>query len=84
MHYSKAVYRTFSGTNSKQLDHYIIPITIDDKQDLLLLHVGTNDRHINPNHIKVANNIIKIGISCKKYGANEVFTLSVLVKKNPT
>ena len=39
----KAFSRLFSSANSKQLDHYIILTLADDKPDVALLHVGTND-----------------------------------------
>ena len=33
----------FSGGNSRQLNFYIISTLIDDKPDVVLLHVGTNN-----------------------------------------
>ena len=53
----KAFFRSFSGgANSKQVDHYIIPTLVDDKPDVVLLHVGTNDILSNANDTEVANN----------------------------
>ena len=49
LHSGKAFFRSFSGANSKQLNHYIIPTLVDDKPDVVLLHVGTNDILSNPN-----------------------------------
>ena len=78
------IFRSFSGTNSKQLDHYIIPTFVDDKLDVVLLNVGTtNDILINANDTELANNIINIGLNCKNHGVSKVFILSILVKKNP-
>ena len=78
-----AFFRSFSGANSKQLDHYIIPTLVDDKPDVVLLHVGTNDIRNNDNDTKLANNLINIGLNCKNHGLRKVLISSILVKKNP-
>ena len=80
---SKAFFRSFSGANSKQLNHYIIPTLVDDKPDVVLLHVGTNDILSNANDTELANNIINIGLNCKNHGVSKVFISSILVMKNP-
>lgn len=79
----KAFFKTFSGANTKQLSHYIIPTLVDDKPDSIIIHVGTNDILNNANDSELANNIIKIAIICKQHGVNDVFISSVLVKKSP-
>lgn len=79
----KALFRSFSGAKSRQLDHYIIPTLVDDNPDLVLLHVGTNDILNNANDTKLANNMINIGLNSKNDGANKFLISSILVKKNP-
>ena len=37
----KAIFRSFSGANTKELDHYILPLPVDDKTDAVIIHVGT-------------------------------------------
>ena len=71
------------GANSKQLDHYIIPTLVDDKPDVVLLHIDTNDILSNANDTELANNIINIGLNCKNHGVSKVFISFILVKKNP-
>ena len=39
----KVIFRSFSGANTKQLNHYIVPLLVDDKPDAVIFHVGTND-----------------------------------------
>ena len=78
-----AFFRSFSGANSKQLNHYIIPTLVDDKPDVVLLHVGTNDIRNNANDTKLANNLINIGLNCKNHGLRKVLISSILVKQNP-
>ena len=43
LRHSKAFFRSFSDANAKQLRHYIIPTLIDDKSDVIVIHVGTTD-----------------------------------------
>ena len=79
----KAFFRSFSGANSKQLDHCITPTLVDDRPDAAILHVGTNDILSNANDTELANNIINVGLNCKNHGVSNVFISSILVKKNP-
>ena len=79
----EAIFRSFSGANTKQLDHYILPLLVDDKPDAVIIHVGTNDILTNANHKEIARTIIKIGLNCKIDGLNDVVIFSVLIKKNP-
>ena len=81
--HGKAFFRSFSGTNAKQLRHYIIPTLVDDKPDAIVMHVGTNDILNHANHGNVAHSIINIGLDCKNNGVNEVLISFILVKKNP-
>ena len=79
----KAFFKTFSGANTKQLSHYIIPSLVDNKPDKVIIHVGTNDVLNGANDTELANSIIKIGMICKQHGVNDVFISSILVKKSP-
>ena len=78
----KAFFRSFSGANSNQLDHYIIPTLVEGKPDVVLLRVGTNDILSNANDTELTNNIITIGLNCKNHGDSKVFISSILIKKN--
>ena len=78
----RAIFRSFSGANTKQLNHYIAPLLVDDKPDAVIIHVGTNDVFENANHEDIAH-IIKIGLECKKYGVNDIVISSVFVKRSP-
>ena len=63
LHSGTAFSRSFSGANSKQLDHYIIPTLVDDKPDVALLLVGTNYIPSKANDTELSNNIINIGLN---------------------
>ena len=34
---------SFSGANTKQWDHYVIPVLADEKPQTIVIHVGSND-----------------------------------------
>ena len=70
-----------AGANSKQLDHCIIRTLVDNKPDVVLLCVGTNDIISKSNDTELANNIINFGLNCKNHGVIKVFISSILVKK---
>ena len=67
----KAIFQSFSGADTKQLDHYILPPLVDDKPDAVIIHVGTNDTLTNANHEEIARIVIKIGLNCKNHGVND-------------
>ena len=79
----KAFFRCFSGSTSKQLNHYIIPSLVDDKPDAVIIHVGTNDVLNKLNHEDIARNIIFIALNCGKYDVNDIAISSVFIRKNP-
>ena len=35
-------FKCFSGANTKQLDHYVIPVLVDDKPLTVVIHIGSN------------------------------------------
>ena len=36
-------FKCFSGANTKQLDHHVIPVLIDEKPQTVFIHIGSND-----------------------------------------
>ena len=36
----KVYFKCFSGANTKQLDHYLIPVLVDDKPLTVVIHIG--------------------------------------------
>ena len=54
LRHGKSFFRSFSGGNAKQLPHHIILTLIDDKPNLIVIHVGTNDILNHANHEDIA------------------------------
>ena len=85
--YCKENIKFFSGAKSVELEHYIKPMLINNKPDIVVIHIGTNDidfRNVDNGAIvnNTAENIINIANLCKEYGINEIVISSILPKKN--
>ena len=39
----RVYFKCFSGANTKQLDHYVIPALVDEKLQTVVIHIGPND-----------------------------------------
>ena len=79
----KAIFRSFSGASTKQMDHYILLPLVHNKADVVIIHVGTNNILTNANHEEIARNIIKIVLNYKSDSVNDVVISFLSVKKNP-
>ena len=64
----KAHLNNFSGANINRLDHFISPILEEDRPDIVIIHVGTNDiTHNSISNIDakgISKRIIDIGKKC--------------------
>ena len=67
----------FSGATIKRLGHHILPTLHEDKPDIVLIHVGSNDithsSEVDPK--EVAKGIVDLALKCKLYGAKEVYSV---------
>ena len=75
----------FSGANTKRLDHLITPTLVEDRPDIVIIHIGSNDiKHNTVDQIEVKDivkSIINIGKKCLSYGVKEVIISSIFIKK---
>ena len=62
-------FKCFSGANTKQLDHYVIPVLVDKKPQTVVAHIGSIDiTKFNYHDVDVndlANRIVQIGLKCR-------------------
>ena len=81
---NKVYFKCFSGANTKQLNHYVIPVLVDEKPQTLIIHIGSNDiTKFNYHDVDVndlANIILQIGLKCRYYGVESIAILFVLVR----
>ena len=82
----KSSVNVFSGVTVQRLNHFVEPMLVEDKPDVVLIHVGCNnvtkDMKDKLNVKELSKNIIDIGLKCKAYGVDEVIISSILVKKD--
>ena len=75
----------FSGASIKRLDHFITPTLVDDRPDIVIIHIGSNDiTHNTVDQIDVKdimNRIVNIGKKCLFCGVKEVIISSIFIKK---
>ena len=75
----------FSGANIKHLDHFITPTLVEDRPDIVIIHIGSNDityNTVDQIDVKdIANRIVNIGKKCLSCGVKEVIILSIFIKK---
>ena len=64
----KAHLNGFRGANIKRLDHFITPTLVEDRPDIVIIHIGSNDiTHNTVDQINVkdmVNRIVNIGKKC--------------------
>ena len=71
MNNKKAYKRCFEGADTKALQHYTTHTLINNKPDIVIINVGSNNmRRDKP--VCIADDIIGIASQCKKYGVNQV------------
>ena len=81
----KAHLNSFSGATINRLDHFITPIWEEDRPDIVIIHVGSNDiTHNTINNIDakdISKRITDIGKKCLLSGAKEVIISSIFIKR---
>ena len=77
----KLYFKCFSGANTKQLDHYVIPVLVNEKPQTIFIHIGSNDiTKFNYHDAEVndlANIILQIGMKCRFYGVESIAISSI-------
>ena len=46
-------FKCSNGANTKQLDHYVIPVLADKKPQIVVIHIRSNDIKFNYHDIEV-------------------------------
>ena len=82
---ARCVLKPFGGAKVEDLEHYIIPNLEQNKPDVVVIHIGSNNVSYNKLNIDpsvLAENIIRIGTKCMQYGVEEVVISSIFVKES--
>ena len=82
----KLYFKCFSGANTKQLDHYVMPVLVDEKPQTVDILIASNDitkfNYHDVDENDLANRILQIGLKCRDYGVESLAILSVLVRND--
>ena len=62
---------------------YIIPTILEDKPDIVIVHVGTNDVMNRFDEDQIIKNIQQIYITCKNLNVNQVIISGIVSCKRP-
>ena len=80
---AKCVIKSFSGAKIDDLQHYAIPPLEQEKPDIAVIHVGSNNvtyDNLGDDPNVIAEKIIQIGQICIEYGVKDVIISSIFVK----
>lgn len=83
--HAKCILKSFSGARIQDLEHYIVPHLSDEKPDIAVIHIGSNNVTYNSlenNATDVAESIIQIGQKCANYGVKDVVISSIFIKES--
>ena len=68
------------------MDHYVIPVLVDEKPQTFAIHIGSNDiTKFNDHDVDVnylANRILQTGLKCRYCGVESIAISSVLVRND--
>ena len=78
--------KCFSGANTTQLDHYVMPVLVDEIHQSVLILIRSNDfTKFNYHDVDVndlANGILQIGLKYRYYGVGSTAFLSVIFRND--
>ena len=80
-----ARFQKFHGGRARHMKEYVQTHMLEEKPDTVIIHAGGNDLRTTRNNptpaLRVANDIIDIGLACKKNGASRVIISGVITRK---
>lgn len=82
---AKCILKPFGGAKIEDMEHYIIPNLEQNKPDVVIIHVGSNNISYNKLNVDpsvLAEKIINVGNNCIKYGVEDVVISSIFVKES--
>ena len=60
------------------MNHYIIPALLEEKPDIVIVHVGLNDVLNRCDQEQIIKNIQQIYITCKNFNVNQVIISGIV------
>ena len=81
IHAGNARFKSFPGASISNLNHYISPTLVEEKPDIVIIHVGINNKlneNLNANDHDVVDGILEIGNKCVRNGVKKVLISSIV------
>ena len=82
----KLYFKCFSGANTKQLEHYVITVLVDENPQTVVIHIRSNDiTTFNYHEVDVSNlayRILQIGLKCIYYSVESISIQSFIFKND--
>ena len=68
------------------MDHYVIPVLVDEKRQTVVIHIRSNDitmfNYLEIDVNDLANTILQTGLKCRYYGVESIAILSVFIRND--
>ena len=68
------------------MDHYVIPVLVDEKRQTVVIHIRSNDitmfNYLDIDVNDLANTILQTGLKCRYYGVESIAILSVFIRND--
>ena len=75
--------KSFSGASTKDMQHYAQPTIERKDNDVVIIHVGTNDcNNYSKTTTEIASSIINVAKKVKASGVNDIVVSSIIKRKN--
>ena len=75
----RAYRKYFPGATPTEMAHHVIPSLLNDKPDVVVIHVGTNSLY-NDDVDTIANDIFNLINICRNHGVNDVLVSGVVFR----
>ena len=77
-----AIKRSYGGSTTTDLHWHITPSLIDEKPDVVVLNIGTNNltKKRQQTEEEICQDIFKIADKCRSHGVNEIFISSLTIR----
>ena len=82
METGNAIKRSYGGSTTTDLHWHITPSLIDEKPDVVVLNIGTNNltKKRQQTEEEICQDIFQIADKCRSYGVNEIFISTLTIR----
>ena len=74
--------KCFPGVSADRLHHYMLYDLLEDRKDVVIIHVGSNSMLSNQEPQDIADGIFKVALTCMDYGVRKVVISGIITRWN--